>query len=170
MSSASSSTVTASNARRHTATTSTQSSRAAVARARHSPSSVSGNSHSSYRGAPARSDTFSGTATPRASDNGDGGVVNNNNRIPITPTVLRNIFARSRTLFEERTISRVAFFRYVLRFQSFYHFDRYETSIYWLNENIFGFYFSFAGFLLSCLGISLAAARRRPITGLGLNG
>lgn len=58
----------------------------------------------------------------------------------------------------------------------FYDFNRfiilmcYETSIYWLNENIFGFYFSFAGFLLSCLGISLAAARRRPITGLGLNG
>ncbi|KAF8138473.1 hypothetical protein EV363DRAFT_1314018 [Boletus edulis] len=34
-------------------------------------------------------------------------------RIPVTPTVLRSIFASSRTLHEERAISRVAFFRYV---------------------------------------------------------
>ncbi|KAF4574948.1 hypothetical protein EYR36_006300 [Pleurotus pulmonarius] len=51
-------------------------------------------------------------------------------RIPVTPAVLRSIFASSRTPHEERSISRVAFFR-------------------------------FAGFLLSCLGIGLAAARGR---------
>ncbi|KAF8897690.1 hypothetical protein BD779DRAFT_1492104 [Infundibulicybe gibba] len=53
-------------------------------------------------------------------------------RIPVTPAVLRSIFASSRTPNEERSISRVAFFR-------------------------------FTGFLLSCLGISLAAARGRGI-------
>ncbi|KAF8476501.1 hypothetical protein JB92DRAFT_2769955 [Gautieria morchelliformis] len=53
-------------------------------------------------------------------------------KIPVTPAVLRSIFASSRTPLEERSISRVAFFR-------------------------------FAGFLLSCLGISLAAARWRGI-------
>ncbi|KAJ7590872.1 hypothetical protein C8J56DRAFT_934102 [Mycena floridula] len=51
-------------------------------------------------------------------------------RIPVTPAVLRAIFASSRTPHEERSISRVAFFR-------------------------------FTGFILSCLGISLAAARGR---------
>ncbi|KIK67963.1 hypothetical protein GYMLUDRAFT_801481 [Collybiopsis luxurians FD-317 M1] len=53
-------------------------------------------------------------------------------RIPVTPALLRSIFASSRTPLEERSISRLAFFR-------------------------------FAGFLLSCLGISLAAARGRGI-------
>ncbi|KAJ6598877.1 hypothetical protein DFH09DRAFT_902224 [Mycena vulgaris] len=53
-------------------------------------------------------------------------------RIPVTPAVLRSIFASSRTPHEERSISRVAFFR-------------------------------FSGFLLSCLAISLAAARGRGI-------
>ncbi|KAF8592176.1 hypothetical protein K439DRAFT_1400950 [Ramaria rubella] len=53
-------------------------------------------------------------------------------KIPVTPAVLRSIFASSRTPLEERSISRVAFFR-------------------------------FAGFLLSCLGISLAATRWRGI-------
>lgn len=33
-------------------------------------------------------------------------------RIPVTPAVLRNIFASSRTILEERSLSRVAFFRY----------------------------------------------------------
>ncbi|KAF9464390.1 hypothetical protein BDZ94DRAFT_1256337 [Collybia nuda] len=55
-------------------------------------------------------------------------------RIPVTPAVLRSIFASSRTPHEERSISRVAFFR-------------------------------FTGFLLSCVGISLAAARGRGIKG-----
>ncbi|KAF8341428.1 uncharacterized protein EI90DRAFT_2876763, partial [Cantharellus anzutake] len=58
-------------------------------------------------------------------------------KFPITPAVLRGIFASNRTLIEERMISRVAFFR-------------------------------FAGFLLSCLGISLIAARGRSVHGLGL--
>ncbi|RDB22754.1 hypothetical protein Hypma_010023 [Hypsizygus marmoreus] len=53
-------------------------------------------------------------------------------RIPVTPAVLRSIFSSSRTPHEERSISRIAFFR-------------------------------FAGFLLSCVGISLAAARGRGI-------
>ncbi|KAG6821571.1 hypothetical protein H0H93_000080 [Arthromyces matolae] len=53
-------------------------------------------------------------------------------RIPVTPAVLRSIFASSRTPNEERSISRLAFFR-------------------------------FAGFLLSCVGISLAAANGRGI-------
>jgi len=55
-----------------------------------------------------------------------------NSRIPVTPAALRSIFSSSRTPHEERSISRVAFFR-------------------------------FAGFLLSCVGISLAAARGRGI-------
>ncbi|KAJ3525961.1 hypothetical protein NM688_g8323 [Phlebia brevispora] len=53
-------------------------------------------------------------------------------RIPVTPAVLRAIFASSRTILEERSLSRVAFFR-------------------------------FTGFILSCLAISLAAARGRGI-------
>ncbi|KAI0722636.1 hypothetical protein C8Q76DRAFT_719576 [Earliella scabrosa] len=56
----------------------------------------------------------------------------NQSRIPVTPAVLRSIFASSRTAMEERSMSRVAFFR-------------------------------FSGFLLSCLAISLAAARGRGI-------
>ncbi|KAG8728908.1 hypothetical protein FRC12_021408, partial [Ceratobasidium sp. 428] len=62
-------------------------------------------------------------------------------RSPVTPAVLRSIFASSRTPLEERSISRVAFFRFV-------------------------------GFVLSCLGISVYAARSRGIrgtTGLGLS-
>ncbi|EPT00763.1 hypothetical protein FOMPIDRAFT_46670 [Fomitopsis schrenkii] len=53
-------------------------------------------------------------------------------RIPVTPAVLRSIFASSRTTLEERSLSRVAFFR-------------------------------FTGFLLSCVAISLYAARGRAI-------
>ncbi|KLO14567.1 hypothetical protein SCHPADRAFT_826222 [Schizopora paradoxa] len=53
-------------------------------------------------------------------------------RIPVTPAVLRSIFASSRTEKEERSISRKAFFR-------------------------------FAGFILSCIGISLAASRSRAM-------
>ncbi|KAF9247355.1 hypothetical protein BU15DRAFT_70169 [Melanogaster broomeanus] len=61
-------------------------------------------------------------------------------RIPVTPAVLRSIFASSRTPHEERSISRVAFFRFV-------------------------------GFLLSCVGISLAAAKSWGIkSGAGLLG
>ncbi|OCH94312.1 hypothetical protein OBBRIDRAFT_817323 [Obba rivulosa] len=53
-------------------------------------------------------------------------------RIPVTPATLRSIFASSRTILEERSLSRLAFFR-------------------------------FTGFLLSCLAISLLAARGRGI-------
>ncbi|KAK0490860.1 hypothetical protein IW261DRAFT_45119 [Armillaria novae-zelandiae] len=52
--------------------------------------------------------------------------------IPVTPALLRSIFASSRTPNEERSISRIAFFR-------------------------------FTGFILSCMCISLAAARGRGI-------
>ncbi|KAG2369600.1 hypothetical protein BDR07DRAFT_1387958 [Suillus spraguei] len=55
-------------------------------------------------------------------------------RFPVTPAVLRSIFTSSRTPHEERSISRVAFFR-------------------------------FAGFLLSCVCISFAAARGRGMRG-----
>lgn len=70
-------------------------------------------------------------------------------RIPVTPAVLRSIFASSRTPHEERSISRVAFFRYTLifhiRMASHQHLNR------------------FTGFLLSCIVIGLAAARGRGI-------
>ncbi|EJD01638.1 uncharacterized protein FOMMEDRAFT_90311 [Fomitiporia mediterranea MF3/22] len=63
-----------------------------------------------------------------------------NGRIPVTPAVLRSIFASSRTAMEERSISRIAFFR-------------------------------FAGFVLSCIGISLAAWRGRGVrAGAGILG
>ncbi|KAF9534702.1 hypothetical protein CPB83DRAFT_210752 [Crepidotus variabilis] len=55
-----------------------------------------------------------------------------NSRIPVTPAVLRSIFASSRSPNEERSISRIAFFR-------------------------------FAGWLISCIGISFAAARNRGL-------
>ncbi|CAL1700363.1 unnamed protein product [Somion occarium] len=35
-----------------------------------------------------------------------------NSRMPVTPAVLRSIFASSRTILEERSLSRVAFFRF----------------------------------------------------------
>lgn len=41
------------------------------------------------------------------------GPPSSNGRIPVTPGVLRSIFASSRTAMEERSISRVAFFRCV---------------------------------------------------------
>ncbi|KAG1892297.1 hypothetical protein F4604DRAFT_20285 [Suillus subluteus] len=59
---------------------------------------------------------------------------NPSSRFPVTPAVLRSIFTSSRTPHEERSISRVAFFR-------------------------------FAGFLLSCVCISFAAARGRGMRG-----
>ncbi len=37
----------------------------------------------------------------------------NTSRIPVTPAVLRSIFASSRSPGEERSLSRIAFFRYV---------------------------------------------------------
>ncbi|KIL70244.1 hypothetical protein M378DRAFT_67996 [Amanita muscaria Koide BX008] len=62
-----------------------------------------------------------------------------NSRLPVTPAVLRSIFASSRTPHEERSISRIAFFR-------------------------------FAGFLVSCFAIGLAAARNRGIRSAALFG
>ncbi|KZT06436.1 uncharacterized protein LAESUDRAFT_628514, partial [Laetiporus sulphureus 93-53] len=71
------------------------------------------------------SDPYPGPQPPPAEEK--------SSRIPVTPAVLRSIFASSRTTHEERSLSRVAFFR-------------------------------FTGFLLSCVLISLAAARGRGIT------
>lgn len=115
MSSASSSTVTAYNARRHRdREVPTQSSHPHPHPTSHAPS-ISGSS-SSYRPRSPRS--VSGTTTPRPgagfSGGGNGsGLDVNKRKTPITPAVLRDIFASSRTILEERTISRVAFFRCV---------------------------------------------------------
>lgn len=143
MSSASSSTVTAHNvnARRHASNTPTQSSHhQAHSRQPHThsrpsrpgapPSVVSSELSSSYtptragsltptqrgRGAGAGAGVPSSSprsVTGNSNLDGLGGNENGKGRIPITPAVLRDIFASSRTLIEERTISRVAFFRYV---------------------------------------------------------
>ncbi|KAF8309347.1 hypothetical protein DL93DRAFT_2141509 [Clavulina sp. PMI_390] len=150
MSSASSSTVTAYNARWHSGSTPTQSTTRlnTTARGRGTASSVApGEEGAAFTGASTTArrspGSYSGTETPRAGSVAGGpyGGGEPSKRVPITPAVLRDIFASSRTLIEERAVSRVAFFRR----------DR------------------FAGFLLSCLGISLAAARGRPVPGLGLN-
>ena len=45
----------------------------------------------------------------------------------VTPAVLRSIFASSRTVLEERSISRVAFFRYVDRSDVGTHALRFDT-------------------------------------------
>ncbi|KAE9410176.1 hypothetical protein BT96DRAFT_872003 [Gymnopus androsaceus JB14] len=83
------------------------------------------------------STTSSSTAKPSPAFDQQPQPSDSKSRIPVTPALLRSIFASSRTPLEERSISRLAFFRQVL----------------------------FAGFLLSCLGISLAAARGRGIKG-----
>jgi hypothetical protein len=71
-------------------------------------------------------------------------------RFPVTPVVLREIFASSRTAFEERSLSRVAFFRCVWAFAALKH------MLMAMQRH------RFTGFLISCIGISLAAARGRP--------
>ncbi|KAJ7240323.1 hypothetical protein B0H12DRAFT_1134946 [Mycena haematopus] len=78
------------------------------------------------------SSTTSGTTAATARPTPIQPPSDSSRRIPVTPAVLRSIFASSRTPHEERSISRIAFFR-------------------------------FSGFLLSCLAISLAAARGRGI-------
>ncbi|KAI0035677.1 hypothetical protein K488DRAFT_42775 [Vararia minispora EC-137] len=50
--------------------------------------------------------------TSGISDSRDGEPTNRRSRIPVTPAVLRAIFASSRTPGEERSMSRVAFFRF----------------------------------------------------------
>ncbi|KAF9646966.1 hypothetical protein BDM02DRAFT_3098908 [Thelephora ganbajun] len=67
-------------------------------------------------------------------------------RIPVTPAVLRGIFASSRTVLEERSISRAAFFRQVPPVPSG------EKPL-----------VRFSAFLVSCLAISLFAARGRVL-------
>ncbi len=80
----------------------------------------------------------------------------NRSRIPVTPAALRSIFASSRTALEERSLSRVAFFRYV------------PTPATWGDSRLMSDMHAhlgcrFTGFLLSCLAISLAAARGRAL-------
>lgn len=69
--------------------------------------------------------------------------------MPVTPAVLRSIFANSRSPMEERSISRIAFFRSVC--QGF-----------WVRVRLIRFA-RFAGWLLSIVGISMAAARNRGL-------
>ena len=121
MSSASSSTVTAYNARWHSGSTPTQSTTRlnTTGRGRGTVSSVApGEEGAGYAGAVPTTTrrspgSYSGTETPRAGSvaGGPHGGGEPSKRVPITPAVLRDIFASSRTLIEERTISRVAFFR-----------------------------------------------------------
>lgn len=80
-------------------------------------------------------------------------------RIPVTPAVLRGIFASSRTILEERSLSRVAFFRYGPIFYAVWEHGQTQPPT------------RFTGFVLSCLTISLLAARNRGIkAGAGLLG
>ncbi|KAF8737955.1 hypothetical protein AX14_012134 [Amanita brunnescens Koide BX004] len=54
----------------------------------------------------------SSTARPVQPCFSDQPQTDGNSRIPVTPAVLRSIFASSRTPHEERSISRTAFFRF----------------------------------------------------------
>lgn len=76
-------------------------------------------------------------------------------RIPVTPAVLRGIFASSRTVFEERSISRAAFFRQVSPLPLLQ--TAHQVSSYFLCFD------RFSAFLVSCLAISLFAARGRVV-------
>lgn len=78
-------------------------------------------------------------------------------RIPVTPAVLRSIFASSRTTLEERSLSRVAFFRYAS--QQYCTFAAFTSSVGYGSLVVY----RFTGFLLSCVAISLYAARGRAI-------
>jgi len=55
-----------------------------------------------------------GRSTPSAAPGPDAGAINppNTSRIPVTPAVLRAIFASSRSPGEERSLSRIAFYRF----------------------------------------------------------
>lgn len=82
----------------------------------------------------------------------------NTSRIPVTPAVLRSIFASSRSPGEERSLSRIAFFRSVkpplLR-----------------KRQMMSRMSRFSGFIISCLAISLMANQGRGIrTGAALLG
>jgi len=82
----------------------------------------------------------------------------NSSRIPVTPAVLRSIFASSRSPGEERSLSRIAFFRSAVpsllgKRQMMSQMSR------------------FSGFIISCLAISLMANQGRGIrTGAALLG
>ena len=83
-------------------------------------------------------------------------------RIPVTPAVLRGIFASSRTVFEERSISRAAFFRQVPTALSGENPPRQACSATIL-VTCFLSLNRFSAFLVSCLAISLFAARGRML-------
>lgn len=112
--------------------------------------------------------TMSSTAKPPVSSNrapsrsyvspsSSVGSETGNRRIPVTPAVLRSIFASSRTVMEERSISRVTFFRFV------------ESLLYCTTQNLYASRAGrFAGFVLSCVMISVAAARNRGRPAVGM--
>ncbi|KAI0776136.1 hypothetical protein BD413DRAFT_602619 [Trametes elegans] len=62
--------------------------------------------YASYDGVPPSARLPPGTAAPPSPPSPS------RSRIPVTPAVLRSIFASSRTVLEERSLSRVAFFRF----------------------------------------------------------
>jgi hypothetical protein len=73
----------------------------------------------------------------------------------VTPAVLRSIFASSRTVLEERSISRLAFFRYVARGDA-----KAQTFTLTCSSN------RFTGFVLSCVIIGFIGARNSGRTGI----
>lgn len=82
----------------------------------------------------------------------------NTSRIPVTPAVLRSIFASSRSPGEERSLSRIAFFRSV-------------TPSLLRKRQMMSRMGRFSGFIISCLAISLMANQGRGIrTGAALLG
>lgn len=83
-------------------------------------------------------------------------------RIPVTPAVLRGIFASSRTIFEERSISRAAFFRQVSLIFSC-DCPSVRSAQQSSSSCISCAFNRFSAFLVSCLAISLFAARGRVL-------
>ena len=84
----------------------------------------------------------------------------NTSRIPVTPAVLRSIFASSRSPGEERSLSRIAFFRSASHPASFSY-----------KRQMMSRMSRFSGFIISCLAISLMANQGRGIrTGAALLG
>ena len=102
------------------------------------------------------STTSSSTQRPgvayRAFQSSNAAVDPEKSGIQVTPAVLRSIFANSRSPVEERSISRIAFFRSV-------------SHACGITGGLTRFIdmARFAGWLLSIVGISMAAARNRAL-------
>lgn len=107
------------------------------------PSNLGGGTHTTTTGTLSSSSLHAAPVSPPPS----------NSRIPVTPAVLRAIFASSRSPREERSLSRVAFFRWV------FVLGRVSLDLFvFLRACV-----RFTGFVISCLAISLAANRGRGI-------